>query len=348
MQTAISTLRNALCPLYDAREVKAITRLILEDVCGLTYTDIVMRADSLVLPDEQASVINAYAKRLANGEPVQHVMGYAWFCGRKFTVNSTVLIPRPETEELINWIVDNTVNNSVDNNAGNVVDKSVDNIVDNTGVITVDNPVNKYVDNPVYNIVDIGTGSGCIAISLAKDINNSRVLAIDLSTEALKTAESNANALNANNVTFLHTDILKWESEEFSTKLSTVAGGKDKRGKGYKESREESRDKKAFDIIVSNPPYVCDREKVNMSDNVLNHEPHLALFVPDSDPLLFYRTIAQFAQNHLRSGGSLYFEINAAYGPQTCQMLKDMGFDNVELRQDVTGRDRMVRGEWKN
>lgn len=308
MQKAIATLRQSLEPRYDQREVRAITRLLLEDVCGLTYTDIVMRADTLVLPHEQSLLLAQYAERLATGEPVQQVMGYAWFGGRRFAVNKDVLIPRPETEELINIIVNNWVDKVCKNSETSV-------------------------DNPVCNVLDIGTGSGCIALTLAADINNSLVTAMDLSTPALITAETNAKSLGINNVKFVHGDILRWDNEEFSTKLSTDASvGED----------ELSTYQQTYDVIVSNPPYICDSEKAQMSDNVLCHEPHLALFVPDTDPLLFYRAIARFALTHLKTGGCLYFEINAAYGPETCQLLQNMGFGHVTLHKDINEKDRMV------
>lgn len=286
MKQTIQRLKVALSSHYDAREVKAITRLLLEEVCGLTYTQIVMRADD-PLPADQAQKLASMADQLAKGIPVQQVMGYTWFGGRKFIVSPDVLIPRPETEELINMVVDNFV----------------------------DSP-----DNRVYNLVDIGTGSGCIALSLAAEINHSFITAVDLSTGALITAKENAKSLGINNVKFVQTDILKEENEDFSTELSTGL----------------------YDAIVSNPPYICRKESKEMASHVLDHEPHMALFVPDEDPLLFYRAIAKFALRHLKSGGKLYFEINAAYGPETCQLLCDLGYQNVELRQDFTGRDRFV------
>lgn len=288
MKQTIQRLKVALSSHYDAREVKAITRLLLEEVCGLTYTQIVMRADD-PLPADQAQKLASMADQLAKGIPVQQVMGYTWFGGRKFIVSPDVLIPRPETEELINMVVDNFV----------------------------DSP-----DNRVYNLVDIGTGSGCIALSLAAEINHSFITAVDLSTGALITAKENAKSLGINNVKFVQTDILKEENEDFSTELSTGL----------------------YDAIVSNPPYICRKESKEMASHVLDHEPHMALFVPDEDPLLFYRAIAKFALRHLKSGGRLYFEINAAYGPETCQLLCDLGYQNVELRQDFTGRDRFVVG----
>lgn len=283
MKKTIQTLKEALSPHYDLREVKAITRLLLEEVCGLTYTQIVMRSDD-VLPKEQSQKLTQMAEQLAQGIPVQQVLGYAWFRGRKFGVTPDVLIPRPETEELVDRVVENCVEKST------------------------------------YNLVDIGTGSGCIALSLAADIKGSFITAVDLSTGALKTAEQNAKSLGINNVRFVQADILKEEKEDFSTELST----------------------ERYDAVVSNPPYICRREAAAMEKHVLDHEPHMALFVPDQDPLLFYRAIARFALRHLNPGGGLYFEINAAYGPETCHLLNELGYRQVTLHKDFDGRDRFV------
>lgn len=302
MKKTIQILKDALSTHYDIRETRAITRLLLEEVCGLTYTEIVMRADDVLPPDQSQKLIEI-AGQLAQGIPVQQALGYTWFCGRKFTVTPDVLIPRPETEELINIVVDNFVEKGVE--------KSL-----STELSTVETSL----DNRVYNLVDIGTGSGCIALSLAADIKGAFVTAVDLSTGALITAQENAKALGISNVKFVQTDILKEENEDFSTELST----------------------ELYDAIVSNPPYICRKESKEMAPHVLNHEPHLALFVPDEDPLLFYRAIAKFALRHLKPGGKLYFEINAAYGRETCQLLRDLGFQHVELRQDFTSRDRFV------
>ena len=285
MQQITKLLNSALSPLYDPREVKAITRLLLEEVCGLSFTEIVMRRDD-VLPETQRQVLTAFAERLSKGEPVQQVLGYAWFRGRKFIVSPDVLIPRPETEELVNMIVNNSVN------------------------------------NPVHKVLDIGTGSGCIALSLALDINTAFITAADLSTAALTIAMKNAIQLETNNVRFVQTDILKEEFCDFSTDLSTP--------------------ETFFDVIVSNPPYICQHESAQMQSNVLDHEPHLALFVPDHDPLLFYRAIGSYALRHLSPSGTLYFEINQAYGSETCKLLVDIGYQNVQLFNDFTGRNRFV------
>ncbi|MDD6787548.1 MAG: peptide chain release factor N(5)-glutamine methyltransferase [Bacteroidales bacterium] len=280
MQNTINKLKQSLSPLYDSREMKAIIALLFEEVCGLSRLDMLMNPN-IVLSEEKSEILSCYAEMLAEGVPVQQVLGYEYFLGRRFEVNPDVLIPRPETAELVDWIVSEA-------------------------------PIG-------VNVLDVGTGSGCIAISLAALINNSRVFAYDLSTKALKTAILNAERLNISNVTFVHKDILESQNERF-----------------------EHPNVDNFDIIVSNPPYIMHKEKSEMSANVLDYEPHLALFVPDSDPLLFYRAIGNYGLKNLRHGGRLYFEINAALGRETCQLLESLGYRDIILRKDLNGLDRMI------
>lgn len=280
MQNTINKLKQSLSPLYDSREMKAIIALLFEEVCGLSRLDMLMNPN-IVLSEEKSEILSCYAEMLAEGVPVQQVLGYEYFLGRRFEVNPDVLIPRPETAELVDWIVSEA-------------------------------PIG-------VNVLDVGTGSGCIAISLAALINNSRVFAYDLSTKALKTAILNAERLNISNVTFVHKDILESQNERF-----------------------EHPNVDNFDFIVSNPPYIMHKEKSEMSANVLDYEPHLALFVPDSDPLLFYRAIGNYGLKNLRHGGRLYFEINAALGRETCQLLESLGYRDIILRKDLNGLDRMI------
>lgn len=280
MQNTINKLKQSLSPLYDSREMKAIIALLFEEVCGLSRLDMLMNPN-IVLSEEKSEILSCYAEMLAEGVPVQQVLGYEYFLGRRFEVNPDVLIPRPETAELVDWIVSEA-------------------------------PIG-------VNVLDVGTGSGCIAISLAALINNSRVFAYDLSTKALKTAILNAERLNISNVTFVHKDILESQNERF-----------------------DHPNVDNFDIIVSNPPYIMHKEKSEMSANVLDYEPHLALFVPDSDPLLFYRAIGNYGLKNLRHGGRLYFEINAALGRETCQLLESLGYRDIILRKDLNGLDRMI------
>lgn len=293
MQKTIALLKKSLTSLYDSRETNAIISLLLEEVCGITRVDRIVNPD-LVIDEEKSKIFEQYAARLKQGEPVQYVLGYEYFMEEKFLVNPDVLIPRPETAELINWIVDNSVENPVDN-------------------------CGKLSAQPSLKLLDIGTGSGCIALSLARLINNSTVVAFDLSTGALKTAKKNAKLQNINNVTFVEKDILTDQNSTYEQ------GNVDK-----------------FDVIVSNPPYVMNKEKMGMDKNVLNHEPHLALFVPDDDPLLFYRAISNYGKMNLREGGKLYFEINSAFGKETCELLSSLGYHDIELRQDMFGKDRMI------
>ena len=296
MQNNVAKLRQSLTPLYDSREVKAIISLLMEEVCGISRIEMVMNPDR-ILDETTSAKLSQIATRLAAGEPVQQVLGYEYFLGRKFEVNSDVLIPRPETAELVNWIVEDYGLRKKDEGSS-------------------------LIANHSSLILDIGSGSGCISISLAALINNSRVFGIDLSTGALITSRRNAQNLNISNVEFLQMDILASQNESFPHP-----------------------DVDNFDIIVSNPPYIRQQEKAEMSANVLEHEPHMALFVPDQDPLLFYRAIANFGQRNLRPDGLLYFEINAALGPETCALLETMGYRNITLRKDINGRDRMIRAQ---
>jgi release factor glutamine methyltransferase len=223
---------------------------------------------------------------LKNQRPIQYILGETTFYGLSFLVNENTLIPRPETEELVELIIEST---------------------------------NYELRNTKLKVLDIGTGSGCIAISLAKHLPTSEVYAIDVSEEALVTAKKNAE-LNKVAIDFISTNILDVVT------LSAVAGLD-----------------KQFDIIVSNPPYVRNLEKSEIKPNVLEYEPHLALFVDDIDPLLFYRKIAELAIKNLNPNGKLYFEINQYLGKETIKLLEDFGFRNVELKKDIYGNDRMLR-----
>lgn len=307
MQNTIKIIREALsgacqrgsagvadgsaAPLYDDREIRAICDLLLEEVCSITRADRIMHPD-LVLPDAQRQRLLSIAGQLRQGVPVQQALGYEWFCGARFEVSPDVLIPRPETAELVEWIL--------------------------TCCQGAAAPL---------SICDVGTGSGCIAISLARLVEGSQVVALDVSEAALSIARRNAYQQGVENLQFAHCDILAEaeaaDGESVINKLSTAC--------------------QRLDILVSNPPYICQREAAGMSANVVDHEPHLALFVPDDDPLLFYRAIARFGLRNLRPGGQLFFEINAAYGAATCALLSELGYRDVELRQDINGRDRMIR-----
>lgn len=269
-------LWRTLEPLYGNGEARAITDYVLDVCFGLSKADILCGAVEEMTAEKTAE-LNKIFGRLTEGEPVQYVLGRAEFSGRWFNVRPSVLIPRPETEELCAWI-------------------------------TADN---KASCSP--KVLDIGTGSGCIAITLQLDMPESKVTAWDISADALDVARENAQQLGAN-VNFVKLDALNAKPEG------------------------------EWDVIVSNPPYICEKEKKDMAVNVLEHEPHTALFVPDADPLLFYRAITRLAVQTLSKGGRLYFEINPIYADDTCRMMRAEGMTAVELRSDMYGKQRMAKG----
>lgn len=278
-----SEIWHRIATSYDDGEARAIARILIEELFGLSYTDIVCGATDQLSADDTLRLDTA-VRRIEQGEPLQHVLGYADFCGNHFGVNASVLIPRPETE----WLVDE--GERLMNDASNAAPSAP------------------------KRILDIGTGSGCIAISLKLRLGEAYVEAWDISEEALRTAESNAKALKAE-VAFCKRDALRTEE--------SVA---------------------PWDLIVSNPPYICDSERADMDDNVLLHEPHTALFVPDDDPLRFYRAIARYALRSLNNGGSLLFECNTRYAEATGEMMREMGFEDVTVNDDCFGLPRFVKG----
>jgi release factor glutamine methyltransferase len=271
---------QTLSSLYGEDEAESFFYLILEEKQQLKRVNLALQPD-LVFSDDDILVWNGILESLKLEIPVQYLLGKTSFYGLDFEVNSDVLIPRPETEELVDWIISN----------------------------------NRTIEqSKTLKILDIGTGSGCIAISLAKNIPNAQVFALDVSEKALATAKKNAQ-LNDVNVTFIHQSILETEDLE-----------------------------QEFDIIVSNPPYVRNLEKEEIKKNVLEYEPHLALFVKDNDALIFYRKIAELAQKNLSPSGQLYFEINQYLGKEMIDLLKEMNFKYIELRKDIYGNDRMMKG----
>lgn len=288
-----------LTPLYGQQEAKAMTRLLLEDLFSLSFADILCGATEH-LSDADTIRLQQSVDRLLDAEPLQYVTGTAFFCGHPFHVAPGVLIPRPETE----WIVDTAVN-----------------------LVT---------SGSSPRILDIGTGSGCIAtsISLALADKHCYTEAWDISEDALRIAADNAKRLGAD-VEFRRRDALSLE-EDFSTeeRLEAEQGG-----------AEALRDSASWDIIVSNPPYICNREAADMHANVLRHEPHLALFVPDTDPLLFYRAIARYAMRSLKKGGWLLFECNTLYAHDTAQMTLDIGFATSVVEDDCFGKPRFVKAQ---
>lgn len=269
-------LRNALKAKYPETELTGIQRIIIEDIFNRPYSDLVLCPGDL-LSGEQEALLWSVLERLCKYEPIQYIVGKAHFYGRDFGVNKHTLIPRQETEELVDLIL-------------------------------------KENSSPV-SVLDIGTGSGCIPISIAVHLESAIVSACDISADCLEVARMNAEALQAS-VTFFQMDILTNAKDQLPS----------------------------YDIIISNPPYVRDSEKRLMHENVLQYEPHSALFVDDADPLLFYREITAFAKEHLHEGGRLYFEINEALGEETAELLRMSGFREVAIVKDINSKDRIVKG----
>ena len=273
---------QSLTPLYDAGEAQAIVRTVLDVEYGMTLTDIICGKVNELSSDEERNLEEIIA-RLQNGEPVQYVLGEADFAGRTFHVEPGVLIPRPETAELCQWIEEEVSS------------------------LEADDP---------KQILDICTGSGCIAITLGLNIPNSEVTGWDISEDALRIAQGNVEMLKAGNVR------IEYQNALMLPKTAETA-----------------------DIIVSNPPYICEKEKADMEKNVLEHEPSIALFVPDEEPLKFYRAIAEYASSALKSEGALYFEINPIYEKETREMLEGLGFKDIETKEDAFGKKRMMKAK---
>ena len=274
MNVPVSHIRQSLCECYPPHEAAALARIVCCEMLGQRAVDYYLGKDITLSPNEEQTLKGILA-RLRKFEPVQYIQGRARFLAREFRVEPGVLVPRPETEELVERMLDEL-------GAG-------------------------------LRVLDVGTGSGCIAVTLALQLDGARVSAWDVSPRALEVARANARALGA----------------EVDFALCDVLSCKPQPGERY-------------DVIVSNPPYVTESEKRDMEPNVLDWEPSLALFVPDAEPLLFYRRIAALGQEMLQPGGRLYFEINRAYGPDTVGMLQDMGYREVRLLKDLSGNDRFV------
>ena len=318
-----SEIWHRIATSYDDSEARAIARILIEELFGLSYADIVCGATEQLSADDTLRLDTA-VRRIEQGEPLQHVLGYADFCGNRFCVNGSVLIPRPETE----WLVDEGA-------------KLMD------GCIASDETQHKAPHSP-KRILDIGTGSGCIAISLKLRLGDAYVEAWDISEEALRTAQDNADALKAE-VVFRKRDALRAEGDSCSEE-ECLQGGALVSSAPTEQAMDSINYSEAnilaapWDLIVSNPPYICNSERSAMDDNVLLHEPHTALFVPDDDPLRFYRAIARYALLTLNIGGSLLFECNTRYAEATGAMLSDMGFEEVTVSDDCFGLPRFVRG----
>lgn len=268
-------MQKRLAPDYGIREAYAMTSLIFHALKGWDRTQLLINSD-LPVSERMLSRAGEILVRLENHEPLQYILGEAYFYGMDLKVTPAVLIPRPETAELVDLIVD------------------------------------RYRDRQDLRVLDAGTGSGAIAIALARSLPFSQVTAIDISEAALEVARENATALKAR-ITFLHEDIFIWAPAP-----------------------------RSFDIIVSNPPYVTESERKDMDANVLDHEPATALFVPDSDPLRYYRRIADMAVTALQPGGSLWFEINPLYADAIATLLSERGFTDVTIERDAQGKQRFA------
>lgn len=274
MKELLTHINSSLCERYSSRELETIVSTLCLEYLEIPQTIYYLK-DEIELSSAERQKLDIALQRLAGGEPLQYVLGYTPFCGLQFKVNNSVLIPRPETAELVEWVLMSVKDN--------------------------------------VKVIDIGTGSGCIAITLSYNLKNAVIDACDISDSALRVAVEN-NSLNATNVNFHQRDILT--NKDSGTK---------------------------YDVIVSNPPYITNSEKADMEDTVLDYEPHTALFVADSDPLIFYREIAIFGKQNLNEEGMVFFEINPLFAEQTIIMLENAGYQNIELRKDIFGKNRMIK-----
>ncbi len=281
LQDTKQAMKHQLSNVYDALELNSIVNILIEEVTGWDALHQNIHKNDAI-EQSHTDQLTQYVEKLLTGKPLQYIIGKAWFMGKAFMVNEAVLIPRPETEELVEWIVEYA-----------------------------------QIINKPLSILDIGTGSGCIPISLKQAIPNASITAIDISKEALAVAQQNAAAHNTN-IEWIELDILQ-----------------------TKHLKDQ------YDIIVSNPPYIPLREKPNMQSQVIDHEPAIALFVPDQYPLIFYSKIAHIGKSALKSNGQLFFEIHYDQGEAIMALLNEMGY-HAELRQDIYGKDRMVRASLKN
>lgn len=369
-------LWKRLTAIYNEREAQAIVRTVLDALFGMSLTDICLGKVTQLSADDTTR-LEKIMQRLEKSEPVQYVLGAGWFAGRLFDVAPGVLIPRPETEDLVKWACDEAKEKEKEDNSKEERGKEEKEVSKKgeapqkeeqlfssplkeeeeglrkgkdaskkeeqplsplkeeeeglrkgkdasqkeeqhlSSLLKSNKEVSKKGEEaPHPSILDIGTGSGCIAITVALALPQARVTAWDISTDALAIAAGNAHRLGAS-VRFEHQDALSAPDDE-----------------------------ERWDVIVSNPPYICDRERADMSDNVLSYEPELALFVPDNDPLLFYRAIARYASKALKPGGRLLFETNTAYAHEVAQAMANEGFTAIEVRNDCFGKPRMVKGDF--
>ncbi|MCD4834007.1 MAG: peptide chain release factor N(5)-glutamine methyltransferase [Bacteroidales bacterium] len=277
MKKVISFIKSELKEFYPMSEIDSFVYLIFEQLFNYSRTKLLISQDVEILEDSYQNILNII-RDLKLYKPIQYILGETIFYNLTFNVIPGILIPRPETEELVDWII-------------------------------------KESPDKYKRILDIGTGSGCIAISLAKNLPESVVYASDISSEALTVTRKNSK-LNNVDIQIMKLDILNFDNQL----------------------------NEKFDIIVSNPPYVTEKEKKLMHKNVLDFEPELALFVPDNNPLLFYKAIIDFGMNHLNPGGKIYFEVNESFGKETALLLEERDFRDISLKKDINGKDRMLKG----
>ena len=284
LKDAYHQLQSALLAIYDNREASVIADWIMEEITTWTKSQRIIHHDFHLTPEQEIQYTQ-YKDEILQGKPLQYVLGYSWFKGHKLNVNEHVLIPRPETEELVDSII--------------LFSKEL-----------------KQKNNVPFKVLDIGTGSGCIAISLQREFPDWEVWAIDKSTTALALAAQNAAKLNTT-IHFIEWDILKYQ---------------------------ENNHLPSFDLIVSNPPYIPHEDKNEMTAQVLDHEPHLALFVTNNDPLQFYKSIIAFSEHHLARGGTLWFETHMSYAEAVAALMKQHEYEEVKIQKDFQGKDRIVSG----
>jgi release factor glutamine methyltransferase len=298
---AFYQLKDRLQPLYDADEAVAVSHLFLEFITGLNKSDRLLKKDVL-FTDRQQEQFDSKSKQLTKGKPIQYVTNSAWFMGREFLVNESVLIPRPETEELVQWIVDEVVSRK--------------SLVVSPGEIDVADKL---------RVLDIGAGSGCIGLSLARLLPNAVVTCADVSKEAIEVLKTNIEWVLTSNEKKKGMDNITLKTLDFLN--------------------ETQRNKQLgrYELIVSNPPYIPASEKVNMHKNVKDYEPSIALFVPDSDALVFYRAIASFGKDHLSDNGYIYCELDAEHADACKALFEEQGYQDVEIKKDMHGNWRMLR-----
>jgi len=277
-------MNSVLTSIFEKIEVESFFYLLIDFRLNLNKMDFLLNPNIVVVP-EDIVFFEMAIQELKKEQPIQYILGETEFYGLQFKVTKNTLIPRPETEELVDWIIKDQL----------------------------------LINNNELTILDIGTGSGCIPISLVKNLTGAKVTSVDVSEAAIKIAQENAEA-NKVAVSFVNDTIL--------------------------DAKIINDSKNVFDVIVSNPPYVRNLEKQEINNNVLNYEPHLALFVADDNALIFYKKITEYALKHLKKDGTLYFEINQYLGKETVDLIKNLGFKNVELRKDLSGNDRMIKASF--